>query len=230
MVSSGLEQAYMTEININNLTLIPTFHFHTENTLLFFSVVGILGLQLSNSASSKTVRLSVHQPQLMSEAYYLRVDTAGQFIEINGSSEAGLFYGVQSLLSLRKTFPNGMQEIEITDKPRFEHRGMHVDVARNFHTVEDLKRLMDGMVMYKMNKLHLHLSDDEGWRLDIPDLPELTMVRLLLRTLFALLIDFFHLSAHQHFRRDAKICSHYYNNGPIKLVGCKLLFDILWSV
>ena len=124
--------------------------------------------------------MSVDQPQTTSEGYTLRVDPTGQVITINGRSEAGLFYGVQSLQSLRKTFSTGMSEIEITDEPRFEHRGMHVDVARNFHTVEDLKRLMDGMAMYKMNKLHLHLTDDEGWRLDIPDLPELTMVGIAL--------------------------------------------------
>ena len=137
-----------------------------------------LGLQFSNSASTKTVRLSVNQSQQAIEAYNLQVDPAGQFISIDGKSEAGLFYGVQTLLSLRKTYPTGMPNIEIADEPRFEYRGMHVDVARNFHSVEDLKRLMDAMTMYKMNKLHMHLSDDEGWRLEIPGLPELTTVRL----------------------------------------------------
>ena len=97
-------------------------------------------------------------------------------IRIQGKDEAGLFYGIQSLLSLLASFTSGLPEISITDEPRFEFRGMHVDVARNFHTTEDLKRLMDAMAMYKMNALHLHLTDDEGWRLHIPDLPELTTV------------------------------------------------------
>ena len=74
------------------------------------------------------------------------------------------------------TYPNGLPQVTITDEPRFEYRGMHVDVARNFHSISDLRRLMDAMAMYKMNMLHLHLSDDEGWRLQIPDLPELTSV------------------------------------------------------
>ena len=137
-----------------------------------------MGLEFSNIATTKIIRLSVNQPQQAIDAYNLQVDPAFQFISIDGKSEAGLFYGVQTLLSLRKTYSTGMPNIEITDEPRFEYRGMHVDVARNFHSVEDLKRLMDALTMYKMNKLHLHLSDDEGWRLEIPDLPELTTVRL----------------------------------------------------
>ena len=79
-------------------------------------------------------------------------------------------------MSLLSTYPGGLPEIHIEDKPRFEHRGMHVDVARNFRSVDDIKRLLDVMAMYKLNKLHLHLSDDEGWRLEIPGLPELTEV------------------------------------------------------
>ena len=55
-----------------------------------------------------------------------------------------------------------------------------MDVARNFHSISDLKRLMDAMAMYKMNMLHLHLSDDEGWRLQIPALPELTSVGIVI--------------------------------------------------
>lgn len=135
-------------------------------------------MQLTNISSPKTVRVSVDQPQTNREGYNLHVDPLEQAITINGKSEAGLFYGIQSLLSLLKTFPNGMHGIEIMDEPRFEYRGMHVDVARNFHTVEDLKRLMEGMAMYKLNKLHLHLSDDEGWRLEIPDLMQLTTVSI----------------------------------------------------
>ncbi len=99
---------------------------------------------------------------------------------ISGQTTAGVFYGIQSLLSLlansgtKKTIPNA----KITDMPRFEYRGMMLDVARNFHSVEGVKKLMDVMAMYKLNKLHLHLTDDEGWRIEIPGLPELTEVSL----------------------------------------------------
>ena len=63
------------------------------------------------------------------------------------------------------------------DWPRFQHRGHMIDVARNFHSnVSDIKKVIDAMAMYKMNRLHFHLGDDEGWRLEIPQLPELTEV------------------------------------------------------
>lgn len=70
-----------------------------------------------------------------------------------------------------------VDNIELVDAPRFEYRGVMIDVARNFHTVEEIMKLIDTMALYKMNKLHLHLSDDEGWRLEIPALEELVEVR-----------------------------------------------------
>ena len=133
-------------------------------------------MAFTSTPGSKTVRLSVEQLQTGNQSYELQVSPNDPSITIKGNDPAGLFYGIQSLLSLLETYPNGIPETQIRDKPRFEYRGMHVDVSRNFHTVDDIKRLMDAMTMYKMNKLHLHLSDDEGWRLDIPDLPQLTMV------------------------------------------------------
>jgi len=59
---------------------------------------------------------------------------------------------------------------------RFVHRGFHIDVCRNFHSISDLEKLLDVMSQYKLNVLHLHMGDDEGWRLQIPDLPQLTDV------------------------------------------------------
>jgi len=66
--------------------------------------------------------------------------------------------------------------MEISDAPRYEHRTVMVDVARNFHSVSEILKLIDAMAMYKLSKLHLHLADDEGWRLQIPGLDELTEV------------------------------------------------------
>ena len=70
--------------------------------------------------------------------------------------------------------------MEISDAPRYEHRGVMLDVARNFHTTTEILKLIDVLAMYKLSKLHLHLADDEGWRLQIPGLEELTEVTLLL--------------------------------------------------
>ena len=175
-------------VNGCSVTLLITCHefrfSHDELIYILNLYTGELKMQISTTTGPKTVRLSVAQPQgnanTAKQGYDLTVDPASQVIRIVGRGSAGLFYGVQSLISLIATYPNGLPQVTITDEPRFEYRGMHVDVARNFHSISDLKRLMDAMAMYKMNMLHLHLSDDEGWRLQIPDLPELTSVGILL--------------------------------------------------
>ena len=111
-----------------------------------------------------------------SEAYSLTMNSYYGWVEIHALTAAGVMHGVQTLKQLlykdRRTYP-----VNITDCPRFEYRGLHVDMSRNFHGSGNLKKLMDVMAMYKMNKLHLHLTDDEGWRLEIPGLHELTWVR-----------------------------------------------------
>ncbi len=110
------------------------------------------------------------------ESYSIVSDYDRSMITVKGSDNAGVFYGIQSILSLAAadgTVPHG----QVTDQPRFEYRGLHIDVARNFRPADDIKRLIEVMSMYKMNKLHIHLSDDEGWRLEVPGLPELTEVR-----------------------------------------------------
>jgi hexosaminidase len=121
---------------------------------------------------------SVNDP----EAYQLNI-TKDEGIVITGGSAAGLFYGIQSLLSMippeawkNSTIPVEINAGVIMDQPAFQYRGFHLDVARNFIEPEDIKRLIDVMAFYKLNKLHLHLTDDEGWRLEIPSLPELTQV------------------------------------------------------
>lgn len=111
---------------------------------------------------------------LAAGSYTLDVTTTG--IALAGSDEASLFYAAQSLLALVQPGVGTMPAISVVDSPRFDYRGMHIDVARNFHSLDSLKRLMDQMAAYKMNTLHMHLSDDEGWRLEIPSLPELTSV------------------------------------------------------
>lgn len=86
-----------------------------------------------------------------------------------------MFSGIQTLLSLLSG-GNSLVRVHIIDEPRFQFRSMHLDIARNFRTKATILKLIDEMAMYKLNKLHLHVSDDEGWRLEIKDLPELTDV------------------------------------------------------
>jgi hexosaminidase len=117
--------------------------------------------------------------QTSSEAYELVVDPA-QGIRITGASPAGVFYGVQSLRSLLPPTPTrgGLEvpAIRVVDAPRFPYRGFMLDVARNFQPKASVLRTLDLLGRYKLNVFHLHLTDDEGWRLEIPSLPELTSV------------------------------------------------------
>lgn len=121
---------------------------------------------------------------LSKEGYHLTVATKNITIEAN--SAAGLFYGVQTMLQL---FPKEIESstlvknvswkapcVDISDQPRFGWRGLMFDVSRHFFTKADVKQFIDAMVRYKYNLLHLHLTDDEGWRIEIKGLPKLTEV------------------------------------------------------
>jgi len=116
------------------------------------------------------------------EGYTLHADPK-QGLAIKGGGFPGVFYGIQSLLSMLPievwATPQAtikMEVLNITDQPAFGYRGMHLDIARNYLEPEAIKKLIRVMAFYKMNKLHLHITDDEGWRLEIPSLPELTEV------------------------------------------------------
>ena len=116
------------------------------------------------------------------EAYTLTVSPEDG-VEIVGSDPAGVFYGVQTLRALLPVESYGRRNdrikidaVRIADAPRFHYRGLHLDVARNFQTIQTVKKLIDLMAFYKLNRLHWHLTDDEGWRIEIKKLPELTAV------------------------------------------------------
>src|SRR5438128_1545341 len=115
--------------------------------------------------------------QTSPEAYTLVVDSV-QGIHIVGVSPAGVFYGLQSLRSLLPApTPRAglvLPAIRVVDAPRFGYRGFMLDVARNFHPKAAVLRTLDLIARYKLNVFHLHLTDDEGWRIEIPSLPELT--------------------------------------------------------
>lgn len=115
------------------------------------------------------------------EAYHLVIEQEG--ISISGSDPSGVFYGIQSLLALLpvETFENPTDTLElkavvIKDAPAFGYRGLHLDLARNFQKKSTVLKLIDILSFYKLNKLHMHITDDEGWRIEIEELPELTEV------------------------------------------------------
>ena len=115
-------------------------------------------------------------PQLPSpESYTLSVTP--QRIEIRATSGAGLFYGMQTLLQLMQPTSTGsysVPSVEIEDTPRFAYRGLMLDVSRHFSTKEFIKKQIDALAYYKINRLHLHLTDAAGWRLEIKKYPLLT--------------------------------------------------------
>ncbi len=126
--------------------------------------LGNIHLQLNDDAS------------LGAEGYELSIQTDG--IRINAHCPAGLFYGVQTfrqILSAHQTTLS-LPAVSITDSPRFSWRGAMLDVARHFFSVEDVKHYIDLIAHYKMNRLHLHLTDDQGWRIEIKSWPQLTEI------------------------------------------------------
>ncbi|MBI1782218.1 MAG: family 20 glycosylhydrolase [Sphingobacteriales bacterium] len=160
------------------------------------SVADLLKERLTNSGincsvavgeQKASISLSINKTAdktIGKEGYQLSVGAAG--VTISANDNAGLFYGVQTLLQL---FPaevekkNGLSNTEIslpyaeiTDYPRFGWRGLMFDVSRHFFTKQEVKDFIDQMVKYKYNILHWHLTDDEGWRVEIKSLPKLTSV------------------------------------------------------
>ena len=128
--------------------------------------------------ADKGIHLSIASDIRNPEGYRLLISENG--IEIAGASNAGIFYGVQTL---RKSIPavaEGM-DIElpaasINDYPRFPYRGMHLDVSRHFFPVDSVKKFIDILALHNMNRFHWHLTDDQGWRIEIKKYPELTQI------------------------------------------------------
>ncbi|GAA4313287.1 family 20 glycosylhydrolase [Nibribacter koreensis] len=121
------------------------------------------------------------KPGLGAEGYELQV--LPMAIVINATTPAGAFYGIQSLKTLippsayaQKQTSITVDGVQIKDASRFPHRAFMMDVARNFQQKEQVLKVLDLMALYKLNVLHFHLNDDEGWRLEIAGLPELTQV------------------------------------------------------
>lgn len=94
---------------------------------------------------------------------------------ISGGEE-GVFWGIQSLLQLIHHSPSSIRAMQITDQPRFQWRGMHLDVSRHFFPKEFIKKYIDVLAMHKMNVFHWHLTDDQGWRIEIKKYPKLTSI------------------------------------------------------
>ena len=107
------------------------------------------------------------------EAYRIEIDKKG--IRLSASTETGIFYGLQTLLQLLNNSDNKtLPALTINDSPRFPYRGLHLDVSRHFFDKEFVKKQLNAMAYFKMNRLHWHLTDGAGWRIEIKKYPRLT--------------------------------------------------------
>ena len=142
-----------------------------------YTITDINGIDKKHRNFKNMITLShIFKEEVPFEGYYLVV--APDNIVLKGRT-AGMFYGVQTLLQLiHKTSPGyaTVPCVEIKDHPRFSYRGMHLDVARHFFDVDFVKRYLDLMASYKLNNFHWHLTDDQGWRIEVKKYPKLTAI------------------------------------------------------
>ena len=134
---------------------------------------------VGKSKSGATIILTIDKTITNAEGY--KLDADAKQIRIAGASAAGVFYGIQTL---RKSLPlvNGkaskvsIPAVHITDAPRFAYRGTHLDVSRHFVTADSVRQFIDMLALHNINRFHWHLTDDQGWRIEIKKYPLLTQI------------------------------------------------------
>ncbi len=186
LVPSPVKEAYTGETMVLKKGVLINYHKGLDTEAGYLSEM----LRQVTGSAAKIIEGSEKGPGMISlfidemlntpEAYQLLISKE-EGIVVVGADKAGVFYGIQTLLS---QFPPEawanpgpgpeIKAVFITDRPEFAYRGFMLDIARNFIEPDDIKKLIRVMAYYKLNKLHLHMTDDEGWRLEIPSLPELT--------------------------------------------------------
>jgi hexosaminidase len=155
-----------------------------ENSVQFFNAYlkEFYGFSLETTAKAKGNNNLILNFERLDDsipgAYNLSVDQKG--IYIGGDNETGVFYGIQTLIQLLP-LPVGAQKlsvpyVQISDRPRFAYRGMMLDVGRHFMPVTFVKKFIDYLALHKMNEFHWHLTEDQGWRIEIKKYPRLTEV------------------------------------------------------
>lgn len=185
-----LKDSFLLRSETTIITYDSTEAVNTANWLQSFLQTSF-GQPVANmgntTAASNTIQLTINKTtdnSIGDEGYKLFVRPNG--ISITANKPAGLFYGVQTLLQLlpaaieapgtTQNSPYKIPCVAITDYPRFKWRGIMLDVSRHFFTIKEIKQLLNEMARYKFNILHLHLTDDNGWRVEIKSLPQLTKI------------------------------------------------------
>jgi hexosaminidase len=164
-----------TQIYIQNDSLSNSANFLNDYLQKYFN----LKLNVNTVAPSKNfIKLMLNaKVSKFDNAYVL--STQENNVSIVGTSASGIFYGVQTLIQLlptSTTAPLLVPAVHIIDYPRFDYRGMHLDVSRHFFEVTFIKKYIDYLALHKMNYFHWHLTDDHGWRIEIKKYPKLTAI------------------------------------------------------
>lgn len=143
------------------------------------------GLDVNVNPASASCAISLHTDASLSHETY-RMSVSGAGIDIASADSAGFFYAIQTLkqllppaiygTTLQASADWSVPCVDIEDQPALSHRGYMLDVARHFFSKQEVKRVLDILAAYKMNRFHWHLSDDQGWRIEIPEYPRLTEV------------------------------------------------------
>jgi hexosaminidase len=210
-----LEKRNPGTFQFNQETVLWTAEDSGSNTIRplmpCLAMVTVFTLHIKHQAVSNYIRLVIDSSKVANaEGYTLLVNP--QYIVITGHDGAGLFYGLQSLIQLASAVTNSIPACWIEDHPRFAYRGMHLDVCRHFFSVETIKKWLDILALYKINTFHWHLTDDQGWRMEIKSYPELqTISAYRNETLIGHKKEIPHLS-------DGKRYGGYYTQDEVKMV------------
>jgi hexosaminidase len=164
----------------NTISIVSDPLFAKEKAYFITGIEKLLGSKLKGTSTDKKI-IFKKDATLGAEAYTLSVTPND--MTIAASTTAGLFYGIQSFKTSISASPWMKAQasipvpcVTVKDEPRFPYRAVMLDVARNFQSKQQVLKLINLMAVYKLNTLHMHLTDDEGWRIEIPSLPELTAV------------------------------------------------------
>ncbi|MBO9675032.1 MAG: beta-N-acetylhexosaminidase [Sphingobacteriaceae bacterium] len=164
-----------TQIVVIDSTLAPTANFLSNYLQKYFN----LKLNITKVTPNKNFIALISNTRVSEFEDAYNLIASDRNIIITGTSAAGVFYGIQSAIQLLPTGLNNqltVPAITIIDYPRFDYRGMHLDVSRHFFDVAFIKQYIDYLALHKMNYFHWHLTDDHGWRIEIKKYPRLTEI------------------------------------------------------
>ena len=132
----------------------------------------VCGMEFAVTKGKGSITLKLDAKNRAEGAY--RLDVSGGNATVAGADYGGVINGIATLLQMFEPGGAAVENVSIADRPLYHWRGMHIDVSRHFFTVDELKRFVDVLAAYKFNKMHWHLTDDQGWRIEIKRYPLLT--------------------------------------------------------